>query len=117
MHIDIRDTGTPALPWRRLIVLCEHLADDPATATWRKAAGPAAQWPNHIAPLIARAVFALEVANWQRGADEKEAKARRNFPDLVLLPGQSEPHDPRKQKKTFRGQPKPIEWMRRRLGW
>lgn len=62
--------------------------------------------------MLARITHAVEVANWQRGADKSEARSRRNFPDLVLLPGQTDP-----RKKTFKGKPKPIEWMRQRLGW
>jgi hypothetical protein len=85
----MRLAGTPVLSWRRLALLCGQLVRMPGTAVWRQLRGADADWTVEVA-LMARAAHTLEVANWQRGADAKEGRARKNFPRPILSPSQQE---------------------------
>jgi len=75
------------LTWRRLTVFCRQLAQMPGTALWRQLRGVDADWTVDVA-LLARATHALEVANWQRGADPKEGRQKKFFPPPILSPGE-----------------------------
>lgn len=57
------DYGAGRIDLRRIKTLVEHLPDD--AATWRSVHGEAASW-TRADVFAARAVFALEGANWQR---------------------------------------------------
>lgn len=57
------DYGAERIDLRRIKTLVEHLPDD--AATWRSVHGEAASW-TRADVFAARAVFALEGANWQR---------------------------------------------------
>ena len=90
-----------------------------------------ADWSLQVPPLLARAVHAIESGNWQRGADEKEGRAKRLYPKPILLPGQQLPVEEFRavEKKTritkhaetgaqvVTGKPVPLDVMKTRLGW
>jgi hypothetical protein len=68
-------------------MFCRRLVQTPGTAIWRDLRGADADWTLDAA-LMARAIYALEVANWQRGADEKEAKKPTRYPTPILPPSE-----------------------------
>jgi len=131
LGLDLRLAGSDELSWRRLTVLAQQLPLQPQTALWRRAAGPVADWSLQVPPLLARAVHAIESGNWQRGADEKEGRAKRLYPKPILLPGQQLPVEEFRavEKKTritkhaetgaqvVTGKPVPLDVMKTRLGW
>jgi hypothetical protein len=97
-------------------VVVDQLARMPGTALHRAVAGEYEDWSNTNV-LLARAVHALEVANWQRGADEKEGKSLANYPAPIQLPGQEPWVPPNQDRKRFGGPGRPIEQMKKWLGW
>lgn len=84
LGLDIRLTGTPDLTWRRLASVTGQLRMDQASALYRDL------WPDHSvwdihAQLLAAAVSALRVANWQRTTDATK-RSPRQYPDAVRPP-------------------------------
>jgi hypothetical protein len=59
----------------------------PDTSTWRLMRGLDADWTVEVA-MQANILHALQVANWQRGADAKEAKARKHYPQPLMSPSE-----------------------------
>lgn len=97
--------GTDALTWRQLGVHVAQSARDPQSALFRHVAGDWAPWDSTRLTniLTAKAIYTLEVANWQRGADEKEAKNPKHFPEPILLPGQVREERPSKADERVIG--------------
>lgn len=89
LGLDLRDTGTTDLPWSRLRSIISHLP--PTSALGMELNGPSATWDT-TDYLLAAAVDALAVANWQRGG----GKGRR--PKRISRPGAV---DDSKQSRTF----------------
>jgi hypothetical protein len=61
----------------------------PGTALWRQLRGVDADWTVEVA-MQANILHVLQVANWQRGADAREGKARKNYPTRILPPSQQD---------------------------
>ncbi len=75
------DIGNGILTLRQVKVWIEHLPED--AATWVSVHGPLATW-RRIDHLMARAVLALEGANWQRsGGKGRRPKAITPPPSIA----------------------------------
>jgi hypothetical protein len=92
---------------------------DPSSRLWVGIAGEWAPWaaPLKTNVLLARLTHAVEVANWQRSADEKEGKAKSRYPEPIYLPGQEPRRKPGTDTKRFGTARMSIEAMKRWLGW
>lgn len=96
--------GLPSFTWGDLEVVLEQLG--PESAYVRAVHGDEAMWglPEH---LMALAIDALNVANWQRSADGAKG---RNYPKPIPRPGVGPQH-------IGGNDPIPIDEMDDWLGW
>jgi len=96
--VDLRDIGTPALTWRRLRVLIQHL---PADSSLSKAMnGEAAEWGT-AEYLLANVCDGVAALVWQGGNPKKNPK-----PKPLQRPG---------DRRSKRKRQVPLDEMRRRL--
>lgn len=99
-----RDVGTEAFTWRDLLVIVENSAADSAIAR--------AMYPNEVAwgvtdYLLAAAVDALAVGNWQR---DRANGGKSRKPKPVQRPRVRKPGE--KRRKAI-----PLDQMKAHLGW
>lgn len=114
MNIDVRDLGTPALTWRRALVLVAQMSTDRSSNLWRKLAGEWADWTAQDQIQVA-SLNALRIANWQR-TDDATKRNPRYFPEALLPPGVSVDQQNRQVEKFGKSRmtvSEANEW----LGW
>lgn len=103
LGLRLRDLGSERFSWGDLLVIVEQAPQD--SAVFRSFYPDEAMWGLRE-QLLAAAVDALNVANWQRGSGK-----RKDYPKPIPRPG-VEP-----TSKTYGSKPVPIDEMAEWLGW
>lgn len=104
--VDLCDLGGERLTWRRLGVLIRQLP--PTSATWLAKSGGESVW-GLTEQLLAAAVDALNIANWQRAAAGRKKNEQPAQPEPITRPGV------KKMGRRFGTSSLSIAEMRRRM--